>query len=206
MKKAVNFILAAIILSSCSAPIAPTPNIPEIADNDEPKVSYSIAPPDFFSEEEFIEYLLNIQSNVRDEGYEYDEFGLVALTHYYKLATLPPEAIFYRITPVHGVSVVHHIQAEESRERIMIRYSSYYSFDIEEDGLWTERPFPEESHIIEHEGLTYYIRKVMGRDIPHWSVEWYNNDRYYMHSEFPYRFTPEEVLGYISDLERVEIG
>jgi hypothetical protein len=83
----------------------------------------------------------------------------------------------------------------------MIQYAPDYWFDIEEEGLWV-RTNRLEPHIFELEGLTYYIWKGGNT----WIAEWVNADGYNMNAEFPLRFTAEEVLGYISDLERVEIG
>ena len=102
MKKIVVFILAAFFLSSCDtlAPNelidptftpSPTPSITEApkADDD---FQFSYAPLDFFSEEELLDYALNVQSEIRDEGSARDErderiFG--TLTHYYKFRTPP---------------------------------------------------------------------------------------------------------------------
>jgi hypothetical protein len=219
MKKVFILLAAAVLISSCDseAPgdtlFAPTPNITETASptpsptEKEPTMSGHGDPPEFNSEEEFLEYMLSKRNVILDEGEEIDPRSLFALTHYYRLNNLPPETNIYYITPGNGVSIVYHMYVEGFRERIMIKYSSHFSFDIEVDGLWRHRPFPEESHIIELEGIKYYIRKVtgLGETILLWSAEWYNEDGYYMSAELPYRFTVEEVLGLVSDIERVEI-
>jgi hypothetical protein len=215
MKKLTTIIATMFLLVSCNPldPLevitpGPTPSIPGIVDNDEPIISGTSVLPWFSSEEEFIEYMRSDQDETTNERnmHDFDE-----ITHYYKLANPPQDIEIYLIAPGGGVGIVYDTKRNESGEYMMIQYhlgSGYidWSYNIEASTNWIERPFPEESHILEKEGLTYYISKwTAGTDFL-WSADWYNADGYNMRANFPYRFTPEEVLGYISDLERVEIG
>jgi len=231
MKNLVVFLLATLLLSSCvtEKPITPTPDIPVVIPSEEPRESASYfghIPPAFYSEEEFVEYALNFDSDTLIEGREWrDEHNIPAPTHYYRLKTLPPDTIFHYIHFVSSIFIAYDTQKDAIGEYLSIRQSSRCHLDclrrcpprcsscplcdgsceIETGGFWTERLFPEESYIFEEEGLKYYIKKVSGDDYFLWAAEWYNADGYYMDAQFPYRFTAEEVLGYISDLERVEI-
>jgi len=85
---------------------------------------------------------------------------------------------------------------------LWILFSPNSSTDIETGISWPQRPFPDESYIREIDGVTYYIAKWTQT----WFVEWVNVDGHVMDTAFPYRFTADEVLAYVSDLERVEIG
>jgi hypothetical protein len=210
MKKVVTFILLVVILASCGTQTA------EVIPSEEPESNYSVSkyPPAFPSEEEFVNHVLEVQNGIRDESCEYfgfDEF-FVGISHYYKFKNPPPDAIIHSMS-VGPIVVVYDTQKPnvgKIREHMMIQYypdSLYPPFDIEEDGGWAWRPFPDESYVFEKNGIKYYIRKGtgLGETILLWGAEWVNEDGYYMKANFPSRFTAEEVLGYISDLERVEI-
>jgi hypothetical protein len=130
-------------------------------------------------------------------------------THYYRHISPPPGAIIEQIVLGPNIAVVYDTQRGDLEgEHMMILYfpdSSYGSYDIETDGFWAEHQFPYESYVFELNGIKYYISKGMGWSLPTWVAEWVNVDRYNMRAQFPYRFTPEEVLGYISNIERVDI-
>jgi hypothetical protein len=192
----------------------PTPSASEVVDRELfESGGHDFDPLYFYSENEFVEYVQEVQNEETGSFSAYGESeGYVdTLSRYYRLKNPIGEMRLRMITGTrYEVAVLYYAQEADS-EHIMIRYSPYYNFDIETHGLWTERPFPKESYIRELDGVIYYIRKVDSRADPSaplllWSIEWYNADGYYMHSQFPYRFTAEEVLGYVSDLERVEIG
>jgi len=222
MRKLTVLILATLflVLASCETEIPEitpeqTPDIPpEVTDNEEEdrwSVSDFSGELHFYSEEELHEHFQNggaMRVESEDETRSYD-----VPTHYYKFKN-PPTGVEITHIQIWGSVLVDYNNpndAEDYGSTFSLRFSPTYSKDIETEGLWTERPFPNESYIREVDGLTYYIRKVDGSipriEIFFWSVEWYNSDGYYMHSYFPYdRFTPDEVLEYLSDLERVEIG
>jgi hypothetical protein len=205
MKKLFVLLVTAFLVSSCGTeksriePVA-TPSTPK--PTEEP-MSYNFQEYDFYSEEEFIEYVLNERGEILDEHREFDKNNPLTHTRYYKLKNPPEGAIISSIYLGVEVSVTYDTQHNDAGDYkyIKIRYSPYYSFDIEEDGLWN-RGVRHESHIFELGDIKYYVHKASHT----WTAEWYNEDGYYMSAAFPYRFTAEEVLGYISDLERVEIG
>jgi hypothetical protein len=203
------FILIATVffLSSCSTEV-------------EPESSVSRLPLQFDSEEEFITHVQEFQSDARisafSESDDFDDYyGVSNITHYYKFKNPPPGANLSQIslgTTGANVSTIyynpqHHNDLGDP-ERIMIQYSPYISYtsdDIETYGVWA-RSFRHEEQIREIDGIRYYIRRTSGFVGQLWAVEWVNSDGYYMGASFPYRFTADEVLGYVSDLERVEIG
>ena len=173
----------------------------------------------FSSEEEFIAYVREFQNNpqnafVGNEDDEYNEFrgeyGLTMFTHYYKLKNPPTNAKIRVIFPTANslVTIIYDTQMPDPEgEHMMIQYGPHLSFDIATKSSWPDRPFPEESYIREIDGVTYYIAKWNSfGSIFLWAVYWINADGYHMTAEFPYRFTADEVLAYVSDLERVEIG
>jgi hypothetical protein len=165
----------------------------------------------FFSEEELFDYVRNEHSEHGETLNAFDERDWRspdARTHYYKLASPPPGAIIQRITLGPAIAVVYDTQkpgVSEIEEHMMIQYGILGLYDIESQSSWVDRRFPEESYVFDLNGIKYYIRKVTAGDYFLWSVEWVNADGYNVYAQFPYRFTPEEVLGYISNIERVEI-
>jgi hypothetical protein len=200
MKKLVILILAIFILSSCGTQ---TPKIEE----SESSASYVGDVPIFASEEELFEYVQNRDESAVDS--EWAEF-FAGITHYYKLKNPPPGATVSYIDPAATIVVVydtHVFDVSGHSEHLMIKYLPYGSHGIETSSNWIQRQFPEESHIIEKDGLKYYIQKGTGLGglMMLWRAEWVNEDGYNMVANFPFRFTAEEVLGYISDLERVDI-
>jgi hypothetical protein len=222
MKKLVILFLATFILSSCG-----TEEIPYLDEEHDEKAMACRIPPYFNSEEDFINYVLEVQNGTRDEigeDYYWDEL-FAEITHYYKLKNPPQGAMIFAIQP--GPITVrydtHNFEYNGDNEHLWIRYSSDCSpncsncppdcsmchrcsgYDIETEEQWVNRKFPEESYILEKDGLKYYIRKENGMNYPHWRAEWYSANGNYMDARFPYRFTPEEVLGYISNIERIEI-
>jgi hypothetical protein len=211
MKKLLILGISAFLLASCiseESKVAPTREPTQTREN------HGYNPPlDFSSEKDFLDYVQNEDEETQDER---NEFRLDTLTHFYKLKNPPTDAIIRRIRVTESVvTVVYDTQKpnDDGSEHMMIQYSPksllspHWSYDIEEDGHWMNYPFPEEAYVFEKEEIKYYIRKVtgLGHTILLWSAEWYNADKYYMYSEFPHRFTAEEVLGFVSDLERVEI-
>ena len=194
-----------------------TPITPEPTDNpDDYEPHYE--PYDFSSEEEFVAFAQSFQSEAQ---HEIEPFGVSSerearfvdmISRYYRLKNPPPEATIRYISATEGnISVAYNTQkyeADGSREWMVVRYSNYYSFDIEASPHWTRRPFPDESYIFEVDELKYYIQKGTGGGYSYflWSIQWYNADGYYMSATFPYRYTAEEVLAFVSDIERVEIG
>jgi hypothetical protein len=203
MKKLVILILAALFLVSCER-IDQIPEIPEMPDSTEESGRHISGHGDilnFHSEEELHDYF---RGGIRGES---EESSVVTPTHYYKFKNPPPEAVVLNMSIAHHVIVRYDTQkGDDWGESLHIQYIHTLQYDIETEGLWTHRAFPEESYIREIDGITYYIRKTVGAGIHYWSVEWINADEYNMSAWFPYRFTVDEVLGYVSDLERVEIG
>jgi len=184
----------------------PTASTPEVIGYDDGTCGGHSLPPSFPSEELMLEYISLMRSELMMVYGEIHPESELTITHYYRLKNPPPETEVNQVTLYQSGMTLEY---DTARERIMIRYNNYYSFDIETRGLWTERPFPNEAYIREIDGVTYYIRKVdasIAETVMFlWSVEWYNADGYYMSASFPYRFTADEVLAYVSDLERVEI-
>jgi hypothetical protein len=189
----------------------PAPSAPEVVDREQ-IIHVDSTPLRFFSEEEFVEYVQNLQDEKTDtfSAYSEQDERLDMLSRYYRLKNVPEGATFPDVTVTEGtLFLTYYMQdiAYSQFRLITIRYSPYFTFDIETEGFWVERRFPEESYIREVDGLTYYIRKAESMEnVFHWTVEWYNADGYHMFANFPYRFTADEVLGYVSDLEWVEIG
>ena len=178
--------------------------------NNEPEICGDSSPIiDFSSEEELLEYISLMRAEsmtVYGEIHPESEF---TITHYYRLKNPPPETELKWITLLRfGITLEYDTESDEY-ERVMIKHQRLSdSFDIETKGLWIQRPFPNESYIREIDGITYYIAKAtgLGESVLLWSIEWVTGDDL-MYSEFPYdRFTADEVLAYVSDLERVEIG
>jgi hypothetical protein len=161
----------------------------------------------FTSEEEFLEYMINGRAEATAKYGEIDSRSYFMHTHYYKLKNPPPDLPLLNIVSAFGITLTYGTQSDED-ERIVIRYDPNRSFDIETDMFWVQQSELFESHIREIDGITYYIAKVDKWDDEAWpwDVQWYNTDGCYMRAYFPYRFTADEVLGYVSDLERVEIG
>jgi hypothetical protein len=209
MKKIVISTLAALLLFlvSCER-LDQIPDIPEMPDSIEETerhgtdLSHALY---FYSEEELQEHfrsgeVLRIENESKTISYDVPK-------HYYKLKNPPPEVVIVHIGIAHHVIVRYGTQkGDDWGEPLHIQYIHTLSYDIETEGIWRSLAFPEESYIREIDGINYYIRKGMGRDTPVWAVEWVNADGYNMKAQFPYRFTADEVLGYVSDLERVEIG
>ena len=205
MKKLTNLILAALILFLASCDESKS------GDSLEP-VSHPAELLEFYSEEEFIAYVRDFQSVSAEGESRADNHGIANITHYYKLKNLPLGATLSEIslgTTGVNVSTIYynpqHFSDSGSPERVMIQYSPYYSYNIEENSFWIHKRFPEEAYIREIDGVTYYIRKGDGIAGLLWGAAWVNADGYHMKANFPYRFTADEVLAYVSDLERVEI-
>jgi hypothetical protein len=203
MKKLVILILAALFLVSCER-IDQIPDIPEMPDSTEESRGHRNHMGDilnFHSEEELHDYFRG--GGTRGES---EESSVVIPTHYFKFKNPPPEAVVLNMSIETAVTVRYDTQRTEEEPTLWIKYVHTLQYDIETEGIWRSLAFPDESYIRELDGIKYYIRKGMGRDIPVWAVEWVNADGYNMRAQFPYRFTADEVLGYVSDLERVEIG
>ena len=188
----------------------PTASTPEEID-EEPEFHVDVMPLDFSSEEEFIEYALGVQNERADlfSVYSEEEFYILETSsRYYRLKTSPEEANLHQITVVPGyeVTVSYYVQKSDADDfgLITIQYSPYYTFNIA-TRHWPS-PFPDEAYIREIDGSTYYIAKWSSGMSLLWVVEWYNEEGCHMMAQFPLRFTADEVLAYVSDLERVEIG
>jgi len=167
-------------------------------------------PPTFASEEEMLEYIMSWRADRMELYSETEPQGYFAVTHYYRLKNPPPEtAISEIVLYSSGITLLYGTESDEF-EPFVIKYNNYHSYDIETRGFWAERPFPNESYKREQDGVTYYICKADGStgktEVFLWVVDWYNSDGYKMTAQLPYRFTADEVLSYVSDLERVEIG
>jgi hypothetical protein len=206
MKKLVILILVAVLLTSCE--------LQELGvdSNIEPTESTVSSGywPHFQSEDEFIEYVLNESSEMPTELSANSEGNSSRITHYYRLKNPPLGASVSGISLAGEVTILydtHEFEADGRREWLNIRYAPNWSVDIETDGDWRHRPFSDESYVYELDGIKYYVAKwtADGGTILCWGAEWINEDGYYMKALFPYRFTPEEVLGYISNIERVDI-
>jgi hypothetical protein len=190
---------------------APTP-APTASPTPSPPLSASRPALYFNSEEEFINYVQNEDEGTRSARRDY---RLDTLTHYYKFRNPPTGAKIQRIGPgtmgTH-ITVTYDLQLIDANGNpeyspLQIRYnphSIHPNIETLSTGGWTQRPFPEESYIFEEDGLKYYIWAGIGVSGMLWGAEWVY-EGYYMLAYFPFRFTAEEVLGYISDLERVEI-
>jgi hypothetical protein len=210
MKRLLILAVSAFLLVSCGAEVIPSGDYEgDLAEN----ARVSGPWPHFESEEEFVDFILEAQSGTMDEGdaFQYRDLDLNAYTHYYRLKNPPPGAVINFITitasPLSVDYDIDRIDGYGLRERIVIIYSPHSSYNIEDEGLWVRSRHSGESRIFEEDGLKYYIwQGISISERPLWSAEWVNADGYNMNAEFPYRFTAEEVLGYISDLERVEIG
>jgi hypothetical protein len=232
MKKTVFLVLMALFLISCNSnePLVkllestPTPVLPTPASSPTPSTHEATddlpapTPPmaiidshhgiyDFFSGEAFIDFAQSVQNGTSDEGTQ-KPLLVETLSRYYKLKNPPSGVKVRRISATErDVSVIYDTQQISTGffEYMMVQYSPYYSYDIEKDGLWNRVIPKSEPDMYELENIKYYIWKGMDGENPFWTAEWYNADGYYMRANFPFRFTAEEVLGYISDLERVEI-
>jgi hypothetical protein len=196
MKRLVILILA-VVLSSCGV------QNPEVVPGPAENARVSMPHPTFNSEEEFMEFMQGDRDETALGTQSY--LDIDEITHYYRLKNPPPGAIVDYIAVTSWVIIMYDTQeadVEYFSRTIMIHYAPDY-FDIEKEGFWVRRipPF-DESHIFEKDGLTYYIWKGGTT----WIAEWVNEDGYNMKANFPYCFTAEEVLGFVSDLERVEIG
>jgi hypothetical protein len=199
MKKLLILAVSAFLLVSCGAEVIPTGDY----EGDPTGNAHGrIANPIFNSEAEFMEFMQGDRGETASCPHSF--LDLDELTHYYRLKSPPLGAIVDYIAVTSWVIVMYDTQEADGDERsrtIMIHYAPDYWYDIEEEGFWV-RSARGESHIFEEDGLTYYIWKGGTT----WIAEWVNEDGYNMKANFPYRFTAEEVLGYISDLKRVEIG
>jgi len=157
----------------------------------------------FYSEEELSEYFQNEYDGMQRDNQSSWREALWLPTHYYRLKTSPPDTVIRQINLDWDVWVTY--APKECRfydYDFIIRYYPFSSYDIETYGVWPKRPSPRTSYIREIGGITYYIARW--DDI--WRVEWVNEDEFNMRAIFPYlRFTADEVLAYVSDLERVEI-
>ena len=197
MKTLAILILSAIFLSSCE-------RIDLIPDNTEDSGGHRDHMGDvlnFSSEEELHEYVRN--GGIHSES---EDFDVVIPTHYFKFKNPPPEAVVLNMSIETAVTVRYDTQRTEEEPTLWIKYVHTLSYDIETEGLWRSLAFPDESYIREIDGIKYYICKWGYDGVFGWDVEWVNADGYNMRAQFPYRFTADEVLAYVSDLERVEIG
>jgi hypothetical protein len=219
MKKLVILILAALmlLLISCETTtpnVTPeqTPDIPEVTgseDEDRWEVHDRSNILHFYSEEELAEHFRNEDNGTMGTHSASDNR---TPTHYYKLKN-PPQGVEINHISIGSAVIVRYDNestGEDYEPTLWIQVAPYSPTDIE-TRLWSQRRFPEESYIREIDGITYYIWKGEGEGLRNssfflWGVAWVNADGYYMSAQFPYRFTAEEVLGYVSDLERVEIG
>jgi hypothetical protein len=208
-------ILAALILFlvSCERlePSVIPSEEPGVTLGEEPETSHGLPmPPSFSSEEEFVEQVLTQRSDamgINSASENENVYKLDTITHYYKFKNPPPDAIITAIYPqdAFSIAIIYGTKQENAEgESLHIVYRHDGSgdlFDIE-----SRNPFYEESYVREIDGVTYYICKARGSNKPLWVAEWYNEEGYHMFVQFPYSFTADEVLGYVSDLERVEIG
>ena len=207
MKKLIILILAVILLVSCER-LDPLPEIPEVSetspntekpinkDDRDPEISVSeVMPPIFFSEEEFADYVR-------------EEFGtddLDVILRYYRLKTLPPETEFGFITGSGSTFIMYNtnrIDIDGESEWMSISTSPEV-YDIETGMIWSNRDYYDDSFIREIDGIKYYIYKAL-REKHMWFIRWHYED-VSLHAQFPARFTIDEVLAYVSDLERVDI-
>jgi len=140
-------------------------------------------------------------------------YNLDTLTHYYKFNDF--EYNILQIGPGTAgasIGITYDTQTSDDDglpEHIMIQFSPIYDIDIENDGFWSFRMFEDESYILKHGNIDYYIFKsTTARDldtpISLWSVEWIR-DRLYMYSELPFRFSYEEVLELVCNLVKINI-
>ena len=187
-------IATALLLSSCNAELTAHP--------------WELL--DFSSEEEFISHVRDFQSVFSEDESHDDSHKVANVTHYYKFKNPPTGANLNRISlGTTGVNIAveyrnsQHLNDLGEPEGVMIQYAPHYLFDAEKRDAWTPQTFHEAREI---DGTTYFIRKGDGIAGLLWAVEWINAEGYRMYSAFPYRFTADEVLAYVSDLERVEIG
>jgi hypothetical protein len=221
MKKLIILILAGLffVLASCDTAevsVTPeqTPDIPEVAGSEEEEDPWCSSTRSnilhFYSEEELAEHFRNEDNGTMGTHSASDNR---IPTHYYKLKNPPPGVEINHISIISGVIVRYDNEStgEDYEPTLWVLLAPYSSTDIETGIVWPHRPFPEESYIRELDGITYYIWKGEGVGLRNssfflWGAAWVNADGYYMSAQFPYRFTADEVLGYVSDLERVEIG
>jgi hypothetical protein len=203
MKKLLALAVSAFLLVSCGAEVIPTG---DYEGDPTGNARVSMPHPTFNSEEEFMEFMQGDRDETALGTHSF--IDLNSLTHYYRLKNPPPEAIINYIALTSWVVIIYDTQKVDTKgEHMMIQYGASGFYDIEEEGQWVRRRAPfGESHIFEKDGFTYYIWKASAGEYSLWNAEWYNTDGYNMFAQFPFRFTAEEVLGYISDLERVEIG
>jgi hypothetical protein len=212
-KPTISALLAILLLLVSCERLDQIPDIPELPDSTEGQKRESSLTRRalyFRSEKELLEYFDNW--DIEQDG-PLRTFDNERPTHYYKLKNPPTGAEFNHITVWDTIKVAYHMETEDSDEPESISVSwsprsKHWGSDIETLGIWIDRPFPEESYICELDGITYYITKWGGgEDAFFWEVKWYNTDGgYHMFARFPLRFTVDEMLGYVSDLERVEIG
>jgi hypothetical protein len=202
MKKLLILAVSAFLLVSCGAEVIPTG---DYEGGPTGNAHGRIANPIFNSEAEFMEFMQGDRGETASCPHSF--LDLDELTHYYRLKNPPLGAIVDYIAVTSWVIVMYDTQEADGDERsrtIMIHYGAGGFYNIEEEGFWV-RSARGESHIFEEDGLTYYIWKESAGEYFLWNAEWVNADGYNMYSQFPSRFTAEEVLGYISDLERVDI-
>jgi hypothetical protein len=212
MKKLIILILASLffVLVSCDTTevsVTPeqTPDIPEVTGSEEEEDLWSGNDRGnilhFYSEEELAEHFRNEDNGTMGIHGASDNR---TPTHYYKLKNPPPETNINHIQIWGSVLVSYDNESTDGSDEppLWVLYSLSSSTDIETGIVWPQRPFPEESYIREIDRVTYYIAKWTQT----WFVEWVSADGYKMSAQFPLRFTADEVLGYVSDLERVEIG
>jgi hypothetical protein len=205
VKKLVIFILAALFLVSCDRRDQ-IPEIPEMPDSTEESGGHRNHMGDilnFHSEEELHDYF---RGGIRGES---EESSVVTPTHYYKFKNPPPEAVVLNMSIAHHVIVRYDTQQEEvGNGQLNIQYIHTLQYDIETEGIWkSTASIRKEDFNAELDGIKYYIWYGRTSGVPvTWNAEWVNEDGYNMVAHFPLRFTADEVLGYVSDLERVEIG
>jgi hypothetical protein len=210
-------ILAALILFlvSCERlePSVIPSEEPSVTLGEEPETSHGLPmPPSFSSEEEFVEQVLTQRSDamgINSASENENVYKLDTITHYYKFKNPPPDAIIRRISPTSpvGIIIIYDTQKGDIEgENLHIHYVHGVLYDIEEDGAWAHS-IRKGDFNAELDGIKYYIWHGTVDGVPvNWNVEWVNEDGYNIGAKFPYRFTADEVLGYVSDLERVEIG
>jgi len=200
MKKSTILIIASLflVIASCGKKEPsvelpdPTPNEPEVYEKSAGHYVGDIL--DFNSEEELFEYL---QSEDRDTD---KESRFTMPTHYYKFRNPPQDAIIILVSVYNDVNIMYDTQRTEF-ESMNIRLIPVLPFDVMEKGMWG-RGGMDGKFTAEKDGIIYYFIESAAN----WIIEWNNADGYYFFVQFPYRFTADEVLGYVSDLERVEIG
>jgi len=207
MKKSVILILAVLFsLASCGEEVIRNSDI-----DLETRAHNHADFPKFSSEEELFDFVQNQQNEAISAASAEDErsgWNIYGVTHYYKLKNPPDGAIISHIALAASVVVLYDTQRDVAEnDYMMMQYGTYGLYDIETRSNWANPKFPDESYIFEVDVIKYYIRRANSlSETPIWVAEWVNADGYNMRANFPYRFTPEEVLAFVSDVERVEIG